>query len=216
MEDTKKGFIIVIAIVIVASLAIFAAFSMGLMKSDTKVNMAGNSFTQDEKLVVTLKNESGYIKNKTIHFKFINKKGKVNEYSVKTNGKGEAKLALKEIKPGTYTVNVSFEGDDMNKPSNQSKQIEVKEAVEQQESVYVEPAAASNQQTASSGDSDVAGYRDFVSWDFAPGEHIRETTYKDGDIKREYDDGSSEYYDSSAHEWRYKDADGRQSSMYVG
>ena len=43
--------------------------------------------------------------------------------------------------------------------------------------------------------NDVAEYREFDSWDFAPGMHVKETTYKNGDIEHYYDDGSYDYYD---------------------
>lgn len=216
MDKTKTSFIVLI--VILAVLALAAAYSMGwFSKADTKLNvLTKDSLSSDEQIKVKLLTKDKKLASKTVYFKFTDEKGNVKDYSVKTKEQGLAELDLKDLDSGNYTVNVTFEGDDKYNPASTSQKLEIKEPVVEEEPVYVEPTAASNQQTASSGDSDIAEYRDFVSWDYAPGVHVRETTYKNGDVKHEYDDGSSDYYDSSAHEWRYKDADGRQGSMYVG
>ena len=214
MDKTK--IILIILIVIVAVVAIAAIFGMGLTKTDTKITvLSNNSLSQDDQFKVGLQTESGNLEGKTIHFKFIDEKGNVSEYSVDTDVNGKAKLKLKDMDSGNYTVNVTFEGDDKYNSANTIQKLEIKGADVEEEPVQVE-SSTSNTQTSSSEDDDISEYRDFISWDYAPGEHIRETTYKNGDIKHEYDDGSSDYYDSSAQEWRYKDADGREGSMYVG
>ncbi len=213
MDRTKT--ILIILIVIVAVVAIAAIFGTGFAKTDTKITvLSNNSLNQDDQIKVGLHTESGNIEGKTIHLKFIDGKGNVKEYSMNTDVNGKAKLNLKELDSGNYTVNVTFEGDDKYNPANATQKLEIKGAAVEEEPVQME-SSTSNTQTSSEDDG-ISEYRDFVSWDYAPGEHVRETTYKNGDIKHEYDDGSSDYYDSSAQEWRYKDADGREGSMYVG
>lgn len=213
MDKTKT--ILIILIVIVAVVAIAAIFGMGLTKTDTKITiMSNDSLSQDDQIKVDFHTQSGNIEGKTIHFKFIDEKGNVSEYSVDTDVNGKAKLNLKELDSGNYTVNVTFEGDDKYNSANATQKLEIKDAAVEEEPVHVESSTTSTQR--GSEDDGISEYRDFISWDYAPGEHIRETTYKNGDIKHEYDDGSSDYYDSSAQEWRYKDADGREGSMYVG
>lgn len=213
MDKTK--IILIISIVIVAVLAVAMIFGMGMAKTDTKINiMSNDSLSRDDQIKVGLQTESENLGNKTIHFKFIDDEGNVSEYSVGTDVNGKAKLNLKELDSGNYTVNVTFEGDDKYNPTSSSQKLEVCEVVEE-EPVYQE-SSTSTASSQSSGDDDVAGYREFESWDYAPGVYVRETTYKNGDVRHEYDDGSSDYYDSSAHEWRYKNSDGSSGSMYVG
>lgn len=221
--------IIAIILIIIAILAVIIGavlFSKNFEKQDSRVLVRGNTtiYEKDPTYVKLIDSNKTPIKNETVKVVITDKNGKVVlNKSVTTNSKGMSKIDL-DLKKGKYTVNATFSGNDKYIGNNTTKKLtikEVKKDVVNEESASVseqvnyEQSSENNYQ--SSGDENsVVGYREFDSWDYAPGRHVKETTYENGDVEHSYDDGSSDYYDSSAHEWRYTDADGSEGSMYVG
>ena len=214
MEQKNIVIIVLIAIVVLAAAVGVMLLSPYDAKQDTKLDILSNeTLYKWSNLTVKLTDINGTgISDETVNVTIKDKNGGIYQTSLLTNGSGIGVLELNSS-AGNYTVNITFEGDDKYNSANATQRLEIKEVVVEEKPVYVESSSASTQ--TSSEDDGIAEYRDFVSWDYAPGEHIRETTYKNGDIKHEYDDGSYDYYDSSAKEWRYKDADGREGSMQV-
>lgn len=128
--EKNKLIIIALIVIIIAILAIVATFSMESAKTDTKIYfMSNESLSHDDYIKVGLQAEFDNLAGKTIHFKFIDEKGNVNEYSVGTDVNGKAKLNLKDIDAGNYTVNITFEGDDKYNPSSTSQKLEIKDNV---------------------------------------------------------------------------------------
>ena len=128
--EKNKLIIIALIVIIIAILAIVATFSMESAKTDTKIYfMSNESLSHDDYIKVGLQAEFDNLAGKTIHFKFIDDKGNVSEYSVDTDVNGKAKLNLKDIDAGNYTVNVTFEGDDKYNPSSTSQKLEIKDNV---------------------------------------------------------------------------------------
>ena len=209
---------IIIILIIVVVIAVVAA-GMMLMQSqnvqkDSKIATSGKTFYtgDDLSIILTDLNETP-IKKETVNVTVYDKHGKVVvNKSLKTNSEGMAKLKLK-LDKGKYKVNVTFEGNDNFTGNSTSKKIEIKEHVE--ESVVEQPVQETSY-AEESGSSDIVNSREYVSQDYAPGLHIKENTYANGDIEHYYEDGSHDYYDSEAHEWRYTNPDGSSGSMYVG
>lgn len=152
MDKTKTSFIVLI--VILAVLALAAAYSMGwFSKADTKLNvLTKDSLSSDEQIKVKLLTKDKKLASKTVYFKFTDEKGNVKDYSVKTKEQGLAELDLKDLDSGNYTVNVTFEGDDKYNPASTSQKLEIKEPVVEEEPVYEEPAVSSGSSSSSSDD----------------------------------------------------------------
>ena len=145
--EKNKLIIIALIVIIIAILAIVATFSMESAKTDTKIYfMSNESLSHDDYIKVGLQAEFDNLAGKTIYFKFIDEKGNVSEYSVDTDVNGKAKLNLKDIDAGNYTVNVTFEGDDKYNSSSTSQKLEIKDNVVEEN--------VTQQSTQSSGSSD--------------------------------------------------------------
>lgn len=218
----KRKISVIFAIILVfAVLVTMSCLSAGLFKSDSEIKVLTNkTLNQDEKFIVQLNGQGQNLTNKTVHFKLIDKKGHAKDYNATTNKKGLAKLKLKDVKPGNYTVNVSFDGDDQFNGANATQKIKIKKvAVEKpaktqqsSEESYSESYSDSQQSGQS---NEVVNTRDFVSWDYAPGYHIHEVTYANGDIERDIGDYHV-YYDSSEKTEYYTNPDGSSGSMHYG
>ena len=211
----QKHIIIILLIVVVVLAATIAAMTLQSTNAqkDSKIAIVSNKTLYEcDNLTVKLTDlNKTPIKKEFVNVTVVDKDGKVVvNKSIKTDSKGKATFKL-GLDAGKYTVNASFEGNENFTGNNTTKKITIKEEEVVEEQVH-QPSSGSSQ---SSSDDGVAEYREFDSWDYAPGMHVQETTYKNGDIEHHYDDGSSDYYDSSAHEWRYKNADGSEGSMSV-
>ena len=149
--DKKIIAVIVVIIVVAVVAALFLNFNVS--KEDAKIKMVSkSSINEDSSIKIKLTDLNGTpIENQTVHLKIINKKGKIDEYSVKTNEKGDAKLKLNKIKPGTYTVNFTYDGNDTYNMCNLSKKVKIKEKVvvekstiNEEQSNYEESSSSSN------------------------------------------------------------------------
>lgn len=206
--------ILVIVAVILAAAMVAYAFPSLTAKQDSKIVLTGNeTLYKGDNISMKLTDlNKTPIENGAIDVSVADKDGKIilNE-SVTTNSKGKANVNL-DLDPGKYTVNATFRGNDNFTGNTTSKKITIKEIVEEP----VKQTTTSSSSSGQSSQNDVVDSRDFESWDYAPGVHVHENTYSNGDIEHYYDDGSYDYYDSSAQEWRYKNSDGSSGSMYVG
>lgn len=216
MNKSKIGVVFVI-ILIIAVLGTMSCLSAGLFKSDSEIKvLSKDTLNQDEKFIVQLNGQGQNLTNKTVHFKLIDKKGHAKDYNATTNKNGKAKLKLKDVKPGTYTVNVSFDGDDKFNGANATQKIKVKKVVVEQPAETQQTAEESYSESYQSSEgNEVVDTRDFVSWDYAPGYHIHEVTYANGDIERDIGDYHV-YYDSSEKTEYYTNPDGSSGSMHYG
>ena len=162
--DKKIIAVIVVIIVVAVVAALFLNFNVS--KEDAKMKMVSkSSINEDSSIKIKLTDLNGTpIENQTVHLKIINKKGKIDEYSVKTNEKGIAQLKLNKIKPGTYTVNFTYDGNDTYNLCNLSKKVKIKEKVIEQT-----PEESSNTESYSSNDGGESNYnhppRDGVDYD---------------------------------------------------
>ncbi len=153
-----KKIIVVIGIIIVAVLIAALFLNFNVSKEDTKIKMLSNSSLNEDssiKMKLTDLNKTP-ISNQTVNIKIINKKGNVDEYSVKTDKNGFAKLKLNKIKPGTYIVNFTYDGDDKYNSCNLSKIIKIVEKAEIEESSSEQNAY--QESSSSSSDSEDDGY----------------------------------------------------------
>lgn len=153
-----KKIIVVIGIIIVAVFIAALFLNFNVSKEDTKIKMLSNSSLNEDssiKMKLTDLNKTP-ISNQTVNIKIINKKGNVDEYSVKTDKNGFAKLKLNKIKPGTYIVNFTYDGDDKYNSCNLSKKIKIVEKVEIGESSSEQNAY--QESSSSSSDSEDDGY----------------------------------------------------------
>ena len=217
MNKSKIGVVFVI-ILIIAVLGTMSCLSAGLFKSDSEIKvLSKDTLNQDEKFIVQLKSKEGNLTNKTVHFKLIDKNGNVKNYTADTNKNGKAKLKLKDIKAGTYTVNISFDGDDKYNGANASQKLKVKKvAVEKSNETQQTASQESYSDNSQSSESnDIVSSREVYDNEFA-GQNVKENKYENGDVEHYFEDGSYDYYDSSAHEVRYVNKDGSSGSMYVG
>lgn len=132
--DKKIIAIIGIIIVVAVIAALFLNFSVS--KEDTRLKMISkSSINENSSIKIKLTDLNGTpIDNQTVKLKIINKKGKIDEYSVKTDEKGNAKLKLNKIKPGKYKVNFTYEGNDKYNSCNLSEKIKIEEKVKIEES----------------------------------------------------------------------------------
>lgn len=132
--DKKIIAIIGIIIVVAVIAALFLNFSVS--KEDTRLKMISkSSINENSSIKIKLTDLNGTpIDNQTVKLKIINKKGKIDEYSVKTDEKGNAKLKLNKIKPGKYKVNFTYEGNDKYNSCNLSEKIKIEKKVEIEES----------------------------------------------------------------------------------
>ena len=215
--NKRKVSVIFAIILIFAVLVTMSSLSAGLFKSDSEIKVLTNkTLNQDEKFIVQLNGQGQNLTNKTVHFKLIDKKGHAKDYNATTNKNGKAKLKLKDVKPGTYTVNVSFDGDDKFNGANATQKIKVKKVAVEQPVETQQTVEESYSESYSSGESnDVVNTRDFVSWDFAPGYHVHEVTYANGDVERDIGEYHT-YYDSSEQTEYYTNPDGSSGSMHYG
>lgn len=214
----KRKISVIFAIILVfAVLVTMSCLSAGLFKSDSEIKVLTNkTLNQDEKFIVQLNGQGQNLTNKTVHFKLIDKKGHAKDYNATTNKNGKAKLKLKDVKPGSYTVNVSFDGDDKFNGANATQKIKVKKVVVEQPAETQQTAEESYSESYQSSEgNEVVDTRDFVSWDYAPGYHIHEVTYANGDIERDIGDYHV-YYDSSEKTEYYTNPDGSSGSMHYG
>ena len=215
--NKRKISVIFAIILIFAVLVTMSCLSAGLFKSDSEIKVLTNkTLNQDEKFIVQLNGQGQNLTNKTVHFKLIDKKGHAKDYNATTNKNGKAKLKLKDVKPGSYTVNVSFDGDDKFNGANATQKIKVKKVVVEQPAETQQTAEESYSESYQSSEgNEVVDTRDFVSWDYAPGYHIHEVTYANGDIERDIGDYHV-YYDSSEKTEYYTNPDGSSGSMHYG
>ena len=214
----KREISVIFAIILIfAVLVTMSCLSAGLFKSDSEIKVLTNkTLNQDEKFIVQLNGQGQNLTNKTVHFKLIDKKGHAKDYNATTNKNGKAKLKLKDVKPGSYTVNVSFDGDDKFNGANATQKIKVKKVVVEQPAETQQTAEESYSESYQSSEgNEVVDTRDFVSWDYAPGYHIHEVTYANGDIERDIGDYHV-YYDSSEKTEYYTNPDGSSGSMHYG
>lgn len=158
MKMDKKVITIIGVIIVVAIIAaVFLNFNVS--KEDTKIKMLSKySMEEDSSIKIRLTDlNKTPIDNQTVNIKIINKKGKVDEYSVKTDKNGKAKLKLNKIKAGKYRVNFTFDGNDQYNSCNLSKKIKIVKKV-------VEEPKTSNEQinyeesSGSSSNSEDDGY----------------------------------------------------------
>lgn len=153
-----KKIIVIIGIIIVAVVIAALFLNFNVSKEDTKIKMLSNSSLNEDssiKIRLTDLNKTP-ISNQTVNIKIINKKGNVDEYSVKTDDKGFAKLKLNKIKPGTYIVNFTYDGNDKYSSCNLSKKIKIVEKVEIEESSTEQNDY--QESSSSSSDSEDDGY----------------------------------------------------------
>lgn len=119
--------------------------------------LSNSSLNEDSSIKIRLTDlNKTPISNQTVNIKIINKKGNVDEYSVKTDDKGFAKLKLNKIKPGTYIVNFTYDGNDKYSSCNLSKKIKIVEKAEIEESSSEQNAY--QESSSSSSDSEDDGY----------------------------------------------------------
>lgn len=210
----RKISVIFVIILIIAVLGTMSCLSAGLFKSDSEIKvLSKDTLKQDDKMVVQLISKGENLTNKTVHFKFIDKKGNIKNYSADTNKDGKAKLKLKDIKAGNYTVNVSFDGDDDHNGANASQKLKVKKVAVEKPAESQQTTEESSYESGQSNDKGVVSSRDFESWDYAPGHHIHEETYANGDVERYIEGGYYSYYDKSENVEYYRNPDGSTGSM---
>ena len=152
--DKKIIGVLVIIIAVVVIVALFLNFNV--TKVDTDIKMLSNSsLNEDSSIKMQLINiNKNPMHDKTINIKIIDKKGKIDEYSVKTDKNGKAELKLNNIKSGSYTVNFTYYGEDNFKSCKLSKKIKVNEKVFPEKSNSDEVSYESSSNSASNSESD--------------------------------------------------------------
>ena len=145
--ETKNIIIILLVIVVVVLAVILGSMFMPSLNAqkDSKIAIVGNkTLHEGDNLTVKLTDlNKTPIGKGAVNVTVTDKKGKVvmNE-SVKTNSKGKASVDL-DLKPGKYSVNVTFGGNDNFTGNSTSKNITIEEKA-------AEVAPASSTQDTSS------------------------------------------------------------------
>lgn len=213
MENNNViGILVIIALLLACVLGTMFIPSSNAQMDSKLVITSNKTLHEGDNLTVKLTDLNRTpIEDGTVNITISDKNGKtVAEKSLSTNSKGKARMEL-NLDPGKYTVNATFEGNDNFTGNNTTQKLTIKE-----EEVVEQPVtqqASSSESSAQSGENEVVSSRDFESWDYAPGYHIHETTYANGDIEREIEGGYYSYYDSSEHREYYTNPDGSSSSM---
>lgn len=213
----QKHIIIILAVVVVALVAVMAVMSMPSLNSqkDSKIAIVSNStlYGGDNLTVKLTDMNKTPIKNEKVNVTVMDDNGDVVvKNSILTNSKGKASMQL-NLDAGKYNISVEFGGNENYTATNITKKVTIKEEEAVQQTAQ---QTSSSAQQSSGNDNGLKNSREFEGSDYAPGLHVRENTYDNGDIEHYYSDGSYDYYDSSAQEWRYKNSDGSEGSMYVG
>ena len=123
----KKNIIIILLIVIIAVLIIgLAAMMSDFGKEKSNVTIKSNdTISQGDSIKIELTDVNGTpIDNETVNVTIKDKNGTVEKKASVTNKKGVAKVKIDE-KPGNYTVDVTFSGNDNFTEDKQTQQVEV-------------------------------------------------------------------------------------------
>ena len=164
--ETKNIIIILLVIVVVVLAVILGSMFMPSLNAqkDSKIAIVGNkTLHEGDNLTVKLTDlNKTPIGKGAVNVTVTDKKGKVvmNE-SVKTNSKGKASVDL-DLKPGKYSVNVTFGGNDNFTGNSTSKNITIEEkaAEEAPASSTADTSSYSEPKTYASGltEEEVEGY----------------------------------------------------------
>lgn len=212
MENkTIVGILVVVVLLLACVMGAMLMQSSNAQK-DSKIVITGNStlYAGDNFTVKLTDLNKTPIEKGKVNVTVSDKNGKVVVKKVlTTNSKGKAKMEL-NLDPGKYTVNATFSGNDNFTGNSTSRNITIKEIVVE------EPVQQTSSQTSvQSSGNEVVDSREFESWDYAPGHHISEKTYANGDVEREIEGGYYSYYDKSEHREYYRNPDGSTGSMYA-
>lgn len=176
----NKKIISLIGIIIVIAVVVALFFNITATKEDTKIKMVSNSsLDEDSSIEIKLINLNNTpIDNQTVYIKIIDDKGNVEEHSVKTDENGNGKLNLNKIKPGNYTVNFTYNGNEKYNSCNLSKEIEIVEKIVVEEQNNYDTSSSS-----SSYNSESDGY-----WETSPDAPFEyHTEYDSSGGFRQYD-----------------------------
>ena len=179
--------IIIIMLVIIALLAVVAGamfLQIANAKEPTAVKITSNKTLyegEDITLKLTNLNKTPLSKEK-VKITVKNSKGKVvANKTVKTNGKGNAKLDL-DLKKGKYNVTVVYAGNDNFTGSNVTQKLTIKEEVKETVSEPSSSNSAGWTETHPGGDtgSSIVVYHDGNGHKFVTRYSAEGSVYEDG------------------------------------
>lgn len=179
--------IIIIMLVIIAILAVVAGamfLQITNAKEPTTVKITSNKTLyegEDITLKLTNLNKTPLSKEK-VKITVKNSKGKVvANKTVKTNGKGNAKLDL-DLKKGKYNVTVVYDGNDNFTGSNATQKLTIKEEVKETVSEPSSSNSAGWTETHPGGDtgSSIVVYHDGNGHKFVTRYSAEGSVYEDG------------------------------------
>ena len=179
--------IIIIMLVIIALLAVVAGamfLQIANAKEPTAVKITSNKTLyegEDITLKLTNLNKTPLSKEK-VKITVKNSKGKVvANKTVKTNGKGNAKLDL-DLKKGKYNVTVVYAGNDNFTGSNATQKLTIKEEVKETVSEPSSSNSAGWTETHPGGDtgSSIVVYHDGNGHKFVTRYSAEGSVYEDG------------------------------------
>ena len=157
--ETKNIIIVLLVIVVVVLAVILGSMFMPSLNAqkDSKIAIVGNkTLHEGDNLTVKLTDlNKTPIGKGAVNVTVTDKDGKVvvNE-SVKTNSKGKASVDL-DLKPGKYSVNVTFGGNDNFTGNSTLKKIEIKEKEVIEKPAVNEQSTASDSGSSSSSEEDL-------------------------------------------------------------
>lgn len=132
MDKNKIIIIVLIAVIAVLAVGVFSLSNHQKVDTEVKISVDKPVYEGDSiKIKLTDANGTG-INDETVNITVTDKDDTNSYYSVKTNKKGVAKFKM-DKKPGKYSVNCSYGGNDNYSASSAVKKIKIKKEVVQAE-----------------------------------------------------------------------------------
>lgn len=184
MEQKNIIIMLVAIIVVLAAVIGFMVLNPMHAKEPTKIKIISNKTLyegDDLSVKLTDLNKTPLSKEK-VNITVKNSKGKVvANKTVKTNGKGNAKLDL-DLKKGKYNVTVVYDGNDNFTGSNATQKLTIKEEVKETVSEPSSSNSAGWTETHPGGDtgSSIVVYHDGNGHKFVTRYSAEGSVYEDG------------------------------------
>lgn len=208
--------IILLLIIIILILAIGIVLFGDFSKNDCEILILSNdTLNQGDNFTIKLVDiNNNPISNENIAVKLMLGNNVKSEYTVKTDSQGKASLILNNITNGTYTANITFNGNSEFKAVNVAKQIIIGEVTTSSSSSSESSSESSASSSSSTNsidanrpvnDENYKGYNPYhesevTASGWNPREHeVSRESIGGGNERIKYDDGYMRIVDSNGY-----------------